>query len=330
MIGSRHTMPRRTFVRSAVAGLATAPFLDLSDAGRFRRASRVAIVRTADRRQGVTDALRLLSVGGVDGKQVVVKPNFNSADATPGSTHNDVLSQIVRELQERGARGVTVGESSGPGNTKTIMERKGVFDLGLEDRFDVLDFDEMPDDDWIAFGSSGTHWPDGFHLPRQVVNADYLVSTCCLKTHGAGGVFTMSLKLSVGLTPKPERGGMHRSFSMRHMIAELNTGYRPQLIVLDGVEAFTDGGPAHGELKQGNVIIAGDDRVAVDAAGLAVLKELGSNPAIMRYGIFEQEQMARAVQLGLGARGPRDIEFVTGDAESAAYATKLEGILAEG
>ncbi len=51
------------------------------------------------------------------------------------------------------------------------------------------------------------------------------------------------------------------------MIAELNTGYRPNLIVLDGVAAFTDGGPSRGELKAGNVMIAGDDRVAVDAVG---------------------------------------------------------------
>jgi uncharacterized protein (DUF362 family) len=70
--------------------------------------------------------------------------------------------------------------------------------------------------------------------------------------------------------------------------------------------------------------------VAVDAVGLAVLKELGSNQAIMGRKIFEQEQIARAVELGLGARGPADIELVTADAESRSYADKLEGILAQG
>ncbi|MDH4350456.1 MAG: DUF362 domain-containing protein, partial [Gemmatimonadota bacterium] len=54
--------------------------------------------------------------------------------------------------------------------------------------------------------------------------------TCCLKTHGAGGVFTMSMKLSVGLTPKRIRRTMHRSPDMRRMIAELNQGYRTDLI----------------------------------------------------------------------------------------------------
>jgi uncharacterized protein (DUF362 family) len=290
----------------------------------------VAIVRTADRKRGVADALRLFDPAGIAGKRVVLKPNFNTADDAPGSTHNDTLSQLVTELYERDARDVTLGESSGPPRTRGVMEQKGIFDLARDHRFDVVNFDEMPDTDWVPFGADGTHWPDGFHLPRLVVGAEYLVSTCCLKTHAYGGVFTMSLKLSVGLTPKPIRRTMHRSPDMRRMIAELNTGYRPRLIVLDGVSAFTDGGPSQGELKAGNVMVVGDDRVAVDAVGLAVLKELGANEAIMRRRIFEQEQMARAVELGLGAAGPGDIELVTADAESRAYAGRLERILAAG
>ena len=114
------------------------------------------------------------------------------------------------------------------------------------------------------------------------------------------------------------------------MIAELNTGYRPQLVILDGVSAFTDGGPSRGELKAGNVIIAGDDRVAVDAVGIAVLKELGANRAIMDRGIWEQEQIVRAVELGLGAPGADAVELVTGDAESRSYADRLKTILALG
>jgi uncharacterized protein (DUF362 family) len=281
MVIPSRSIPRRTFVRRATAGLAAVPFMGFPDVEPIRRVRQVALVRTRDRRHGVSEALRLLGAAGVDGRHVVVKPNFNSADATPGSTHNDVLAGIVREMHERGARAVTVGESSGPSNTRSIMERKGIFDLAEDEQFDVVNFDEMPESDWLPFGATGTHWPEGFHLPRAVVNAEYLVSTCCLKTHGYGGVFTMSLKLSVGLTPKPIRRGMHRSPDMRRMIAELNSAYTPQLIVLDGVDAFTDGGPSDGELKQGNVIIAGNDRVAIDAVGLAVLKELGSNDAIM-------------------------------------------------
>ncbi len=145
----------------------------------------------------------------------------------------------------------------------------------------------------------------------------------------------MSLNLSVGLTPKSIRSSdprrtMHRSSDMRRMIAELNSGYRPQLIVLDGIDAFVDGGPSEGELKKANVMIAGHDRIAVDAVGIAVLKELGSNKAIMNTKIFEQEQIARSVELGLGVTGPGQIEIVTPDDESRAYANVLKPILAQG
>jgi uncharacterized protein (DUF362 family) len=331
MTRQSRSIDRRDFLRATAAGLALLPMVGPEGLRMPRaRMSRVALVRTGDRKRGVTEVLKLLNPLGMAGKRVVMKPNFNTADDAPGSTHSDTLSQLVTELFERDARSVTLGESSGPPQTRGVMERKGVFDLAQQLRFDVVNFEEIPESDWAPFAAEGTHWPEGFHLPRLVVDSEYLVSTCCLKTHGFGGVFSMSLKLSVGLTPKTIRRTMHRSPDMRRMIAELNAGYRPQLIVLDGVTAFTDGGPSSGVLKQGNVVIASDDRVAVDAVGLAVLKELGSNDAIMGRRIFEQEQMARAVELGLGVSGPGEIELLTGDAESRAYARRLEGILGEG
>jgi len=213
-----------------------------------------------------------------------------------------------------------------------VMEKKGTFDLARDHRFEIVNFEELADSDWATFPAGTTHWPNGFQLPRLVVDAEYLVSTCCLKTHGSGGHFTMSLKLAVGLTPKPIRRTMHGSPDIRGMIAELNTGYRPNLVVLDGVAAFTDGGPSRGELKAGNVMIAGDDRVAVDAVGVAMLKSLGANQAIMGRGVFQQDQIARAVELKLGASSPDAIEIVTAtaDADSRACADTLRTILAQG
>jgi uncharacterized protein (DUF362 family) len=323
---------RREFLRTSAAGMALMPFAGagyLAPPRRTRRA-RIAVVRTSDRRRGVAEALRLCGPGDVAGKRVVLKPNFNTADDAPGSTHADTLSQLVVELHERGARSITLGESSGPPDTRGVMEQKGIFDLASDLRFSVVNFEEIPEAGWVHFGPGGTHWPEGFYLPRLVTAAEYRVETCCVKTHAYGGVFTMSLKLSVGLTPKTIRRPMHRSPDMRRMIAELNAPVPPDLIVLDGVTAFTDGGPSQGELRRANVMIAGTDRIAVDAVGLAVLKELGSNAAIMENRIFQQEQIARAVELQLGVDSPEQIEIVTSDADSRAYAARLEQILRTG
>lgn len=325
------SIDRRGFLKGAAAGLVLLPHTGFDGLGSSfpRRSSTVALIRTSDRKEGVRRAVALLDPKGIAGKSVTVKPNFNTSDPAPAGTHNDTLAQIVTELKERDAREVVVGESSFP-PTKDVMAAKGTFDLASDLGFGIVNYDEIPDNEWVHFQPRGTHWPEGFHLPRQVVESEYNISTCCLKTHGSGGVFTMSLKLSVGLTPKSIRRTMHRSPDMRRMIAELNQGYQPRLIIMDGVEAFTDGGPSRGQLAQANVMIAGTDRVAVDAVGLAVLKDLGSNDAIMETPVFQQEQMARAVEVGLGIQGPEEIELISDDEAGTAYAARLKGILAEG
>lgn len=325
-------LDRRSFLKGAAAGLVLLPYADLRalDPSAARRVTQVALIRTSNRMEGVRRAMALLAPSGMAGKNVVLKPNFNSADGGPASTHDDTLRQLVHELKARDAASVTLGESSGPRGTVSVLDAKGTRDLARDLGFGVVNFDEIADSDWVPVNPAGSHWPEGFHLPRMVTDAQYLVSTCCLKTHGSGGVFTMSLKLAVGLTPRPIRRGMHQSPDMRRMIAELNQGYRPDLIVMDGVEAFTDGGPSRGTLKQADVVVAGTDRVAVDAVGVAILKELGSNDAIMGKPIFAQEQLARAVEVRLGVQGPSEIALVSDDDEGRAYAGKVGAILAQG
>jgi uncharacterized protein (DUF362 family) len=292
------------------------------------REATIALVKTADRKQGVTEALDLLEVPSMKGKKVFVKPNFNTADPAPGSTHNDTLDALVHEIQERDALSVTVGDRCGPGDTQKVMEDKGIFDLGRDLKFDVLNFESMEDKDWVLVNPPGSHWGDGFYMARPLVESEYTVTTGCLKTHQFGGQFTMSMKLSVGAVHRKQMmPQLHGSPHMRKMIAEINLGYQPQLILMDGVEVFTDGGPMTGELKTANVVLAGKDRVAMDAVGLAVLKDLGSNDTIMGKKIFEQEQMKRAVEIGLGITGPDKIRIVTKDAESKAYAARLKSIL---
>ena len=325
---------RRDFVKtsvSSVAALSALSPLAFAVGGRAAAGrSKVAIVRTEDRRKGVAEVLKLLKVAVPKGKSALIKPNFNTADATPGSTHNDTLRQLMTELWERDVRAITIGERSGPPVTKKVMEDKGVFDLARDLRASIVNFEELADADWVPVGSAASHWSNGVFIPRVVAESPFTVSTCCLKTHGSGGVFSMSLKLAVGMTPKRLMREMHGDREdMRRRIAEINLGYKPALIVMDGVEVFTDGGPSRGNLVAGNVFVGGTDRIAVDAVGLAILKELGANAAIMGRKIFEHDQIQRAVELGLGITAANQIEFVTGDAASRAYADKIKARLAQ-
>jgi uncharacterized protein (DUF362 family) len=114
------------------------------------------------------------------------------------------------------------------------------------------------------------------------------------------------------------------------MIAEVNAAYTPALAVIDGVEAFTTGGPEAGTRVHAQVVLAGADRVALDAVGVALLRYYGTTRAVASGPIFEQEQIARAVELGLGVKEAAGIELITDDPDSRAYAEALQPILAGG
>src|SRR5262245_56421117 len=235
-------MNRRRFVKSASALGTTALFAPtLLKALEFAPApgtvARVAFVKTADRAAGVARAIDLLGLGKVGGKDLFIKPNLNSADATPGSTHEDTLATVVRKLKRLGAGPLTIGDRSGMGNTREVMEKKRTFVMGKELDAKVVVFDELAASDWELLKHSESHWERGFALPRVVRNAGGVVQTCCLKTHRFGGHFTLSLKNSVGLAAKWVPGDsynfmreLHSSPNQRRMIAEINAGYHPDLI----------------------------------------------------------------------------------------------------
>ncbi len=327
----KNGLSRREFLKGSLAGLAGLPALRMPiPVVSPDSTAKVALIKTGDRKTGVREALKLFNYAPAAGKKVYIKPNFNTADSTPGSTHNDTLSELVKIMQDQGARTVMVGDRSGPVATEKVLAGKGIPALGRELGFAVMNFSELPESDWLLQNIEGGHWENGFLFARPAREAEYIVSTCCLKTHGFGGIFTMSLKLSVGLVPSKQMRELHGSPHMRKMIAEINTAYAPQLIVLDAIEAFVDKGPMEGPRKTAQVFLAGNDRVAVDAVGVAVLKELGSNQAIMERKIFAQEQIMRAAELGLGVRSPEQIEFITADRAGKLYADKLKSILAQG
>ncbi len=296
--------------------------------------SQVLFFETEDHKEGVVSSMRSLNSNPVKNKAVLIKPNFNTADYYPGSTHNDTLVSLVEEVWNMGAKSVAIGERSYP-PTKDVMEDMGIIPLMQERDVRIINFDELADKDWVKFKPKDTHWKDGFRVARPILEAECLISTCCLKTHQYGGVFTMSLKLHVGVVPTTRHGygymrELHSSVHQQKMIAEINAPFKPDLIVLDGIDAFVDGGPMTGKRAKGKVFLTSTDRVATDAVALAVLKVLGSNEQIMQRKIFDQEQIARAVQLGLGAASPSEIELISGDKKSIEYCNRVGEMLARG
>ena len=296
--------------------------------------SRVAFLKTRDRKSGVEHSIRALGINPVKNKDVLIKPNFNTADPVPGSTHNDTLAALIEEVWKMGAKSVSLGERSYSEN-RPVMEEKGIIPLMEKLDVRIIDFDELDEKDWVKVDAENSHWQDGFRIARPILESECLIYTCCLKTHQFGGVITLSLKNSVGVVPTSRHGfsymsELHSSPHQRKLIAEMNAPFSPALVVLDGIDAFVDGGPATGQRARCNVFLASTDRVAIDAVGVAILKSLGSNDQIMNTRIFDQEQIARAAELGLGASVPAEIEVVPADEQSKEYRDRIADILNKG
>jgi uncharacterized protein (DUF362 family) len=286
--------------------------------------AKIALHKTTNRKEGVQTVMELLDYPSMKDKHVIVKPNFNTADPAPASTHNDTLSQLISEIKDRNASEITLAERSYQPFDEVITE-KGIKEMAEELGFKIQNLDL---DDYTQFKRDDLHWENGFRVPNIINRAEYIVTTCCLKTHFKG-VITMSLKLSVGILPKLHMKELHKSPNINSMIAEINLAYEPDLIVMDGVKTFISGGPSKGTVADGNVVLAGIDRVALDAVGTAILIELGTDK-IKRGHIFELEQISRAVELGIGIDSPDKIEFITADEESEEYANKIKKILKDG
>jgi len=272
----------------------------------------------------------LLGLGSIAQRTTFIKPNFNSADDAPGSTHEETLLALIEALRELNAGPITIGDRSGMGDTREVMTHKKIFALAKKHQLDALVFDELKAKDWIKADPKGSQWKQGFYLPKPFMDAQFKVMTCCLKTHQYGGHFTMALKNSVGLVARTIPGQsynymreLHRSPIQRSLITQINLAYEPDLVILDGVEAFVDGGPHQGDKARSSVIMASSSRVALDILGVAMLRRLGTNKDVSRGSIFEQEQLKQALALGLGPSRAQDIEVLSDDAQGAALAQAL-------
>jgi uncharacterized protein (DUF362 family) len=123
---------------------------------------------------------------------------------------------------------------------------------------------------------------------------------------------------------------LHISPYQRFMIAEINQHYPVDLVLMDATKAFVDGGPEKGTNVEPGLLLASKDRVALDAVGVALLRYYGTTRSVSKGKIFDQAQIKRASELGVGVKSEEEIEIIPVDSESAELGVKIEELLIEG
>ncbi len=236
------------------------------------------------------------------GQKVLIKPNVNSDDPAPGTTHAEALAEVVRLAKGRGAY-VIVGDRSNP-RWKTVpaMKKIGMFEAAKEAGADeIVGFEEQ---EWTRVKPEGAkNWPKGFRVPKLLAEIDHIVSVPVLHTHSLTN-HSLAVKNLVGLVHPLDRMVFHASPKMEEMIAEIGLAIKPSMTIIDGTKAFIDGGPSRGTLSNSKVYLASKDILMAEIFGVELLKKHGAG----LDSPWESRQVKRALELGLGFYKRQEIE----------------------
>lgn len=230
-----------------------------------------------------------------EGDVVFIKPNFNTADSFPASTDLEFLRVVTELVYQAGAKMVMIGESSTMSmNTRKIMEEIGVFELQeMKKPPRIYVFEE---EKWGKVSIPNAKYLKNVTISTIHKRADRLIYLPCLKTH-MYAQFTGALKLSVGFMKPFERLALHMR-NIQEKIAELNTLFQPDLVIMDARKCFINRGPSEGELKEPNVILASKGRTAIDAEGIRIIQNYPGN-SLKGIDPKKLPQIEKAMELGI-------------------------------
>ena len=279
---------------------------EATTAGTLNKTQEIAaVVYNQTPAEGIAEVIR--RTGNLDfikpGEKVLIKPNVNSDDPAPGTTHPEALAEVVRQVKSKGAY-VIVGDRSNP-TYKTIpaMKATGIYDAAKNAGADeIVGFE---DEKWVRVSPMGAkNWPNGFRIPERLQTVDHIISVPVLHTHSITG-HSLAIKNLVGLIHPTDRMLFHASPKIEEMIAEISLAVKPGLTIIDGTKSFITGGPSHGQLAETKVYLASKDVLAADVFGVSLLSKHGAKLPWKNY--WESRQIKHFQALNISSYSPDQI-----------------------
>ena len=258
-------------------------------------------------------------IGGIKklvnkGETILLKPNYNTADPFPGSSDPEFIKAVIDMLYESGAGKVILGERTAFLHSRKVLEQAGIVKVAEKAGAEVRVFGK---DGWRAMfdrkGWRRVKIPEGQYLrkvslAKEALEMEKIVYAPLIKTHHAAD-FTGAIKLSMGLV-KPFFDQI--TFHARHLrekLAELCLVVQPDLIIMDARKVFITGGPAKGELREPNLILASGNQVAIDVEGVKILQSYSCN-GLAGKNVWDLVQIKHAIELGLGPHSEGEYEVI--------------------
>lgn len=221
------------------------------------------------------------AIGGIEhyikpGDIVLVKPNvaFDRSPNLGATTHPEIIEELIRVLMiDCRAREVRVADNpvespadcfSKSGVGPAVERAGGRVYLPDSNAFRVLNTPGTAlIENWLFFS-------------RPFKNVNKVIGLAPVKDHNLCQA-SIGIKNWYGLL-----GGLRNQFhqDIHEVISDLSIMIKPTLTILDGSHILMENGPTGGDpsnVKQGNVVMAGTDPVAMDAWAFEHLLERGGN-----------------------------------------------------
>jgi uncharacterized protein (DUF362 family) len=242
------------------------------------------------------------------GSKVYLKPN--GIHFSPGM-HTDptVVDGVLAYLSDHGYRRLALMENCTHGiSTRLVFEVTGYAKIARRHGAEPVYLDEGGT---VAYTLEGEETP--IHVPRRLYEAfidpssrpgNFYLSLPKLKTHSMT-TMTLGVKNQQAFPIDRDRMHFHNHETLHVRLARLYRMVRPDFCIIEGVTAIFNGHvPPKALLEESsvrlNVLIGGQDTVAVDTVGCRV----------MGYAIEEVEHLRLAAEWGLGEGRLEQIEVI--------------------
>jgi uncharacterized protein (DUF362 family) len=306
---SEHLSQRRNFLKGSLlfstglllnqysnasaASATTAPAATGTNATAAAR-SKVAFTTGTDRREMMKKVLtpfKDVIEKDIQGKQIIIKPNFVGTTNPLCATHVDAVRGVLDFLKPMYSGKIIIGESSATPNTMPGFQNYGYLDLEKEYNVTCQDFNTHTGTPyWILDRNLN---PVMIQVISEFLDPkNYFISITRLKTHNAV-IATMGLKnMAMGCPLNAGNGGggggrggfgggrggssktvMHGASSrwLHYNLFLVSQKVRPQLSVIESVQGMEGNGPMSGTAVDHKVALAGIDYLAVDSIGAQLM-----------------------------------------------------------
>jgi len=225
---------------------------------------------------------------GLRGKRTIfIKPNLSHPEYLPGVvTSPELLRQLVGLLRD-GNSEVIVGESNGFNYPCwTAFDKTGTQAAVKAAGGNVINLSE---DKVVEVKFQGNTPLKRLFLPKTILDADAVVDLPLMKTHEFMG-YSGAIKNLFGCVPSNKRIYLHPY--LPEVFYRLYTLFKPQLTIMDARTGIEGNGPTKGKPVKMNLILTGNDALAVDITAAKVMmlnwKETYLNYIASKTGFHEE------------------------------------------